>query len=150
MCTVFWPSSLPLCVPFYYISLLGLAYRVRWTLGNPLPPSLSPHSMWMPLVRIIFQNLHFYFLCTNKMLLTSNYANWQITDICSGDKIHTHISSSAVIANPGLGFEKRVSGFDFKRLGYPGRVSGFQKCTNMALFGPQNEDYEWFSGFLII
>ena len=26
-------------------------------------------------------------------------------------------------------------GFDFKKPGYQGRVSGFQKCTKLAIFG---------------
>ena len=33
-----------------------------------------------------------------------------------------------VMANPGRVLKKRVSGFDFQKPGYPGRVSGFQKC----------------------
>ena len=31
--------------------------------------------------------------------------------------------------------KKWVSGFDFKKPGYPGRVSGFQKCIKVAIFG---------------
>ena len=39
------------------------------------------------------------------------------------------------MANPGRVLKKRVSGFDFKKPGYPGRVLGFQKCTKLAFCG---------------
>ena len=29
-------------------------------------------------------------------------------------------------------------GFDFKKPGYPGRVSGFKKCIKLAIFGFKN------------
>ena len=37
-----------------------------------------------------------------------------------------------MMANLGQVLKKQVSGFDFKKPGYPGQVSGFQKCTNLA------------------
>ena len=37
-----------------------------------------------------------------------------------------------VIGNPGRVLKKRVSGFDFKKPGYPGRVLGFQNIENKA------------------
>ena len=37
-----------------------------------------------------------------------------------------------VMANLGQVLKKQVSGFDFKKPGYPGRVLGFQNCTNLA------------------
>ena len=40
-----------------------------------------------------------------------------------------------VIANPGRVLKKRVLGFNFKKPGYSSWVSGFQKCTKLALFG---------------
>ena len=43
-----------------------------------------------------------------------------------------------VIGNPGRVLKKRVSGFDFKKPGYPGRVSGFQKWIKLAIFGFKN------------
>ena len=39
-----------------------------------------------------------------------------------------------VIANPGRILKKLVSGFNFKKPGYPGQVLGFQKCTKLAFF----------------
>ena len=36
-----------------------------------------------------------------------------------------------VMANLGQVLKKQVSGFDFKKPGYPGRVLGFQNCTNL-------------------
>ena len=35
---------------------------------------------------------------------------------------------------PGPGFEKQVSGFDSKKIGYSGRVSGFQKMYKIGDF----------------
>ena len=40
-----------------------------------------------------------------------------------------------VFGNLGSGFEKQVPGFYFQKPGYPGRVSGFQKCTKLTNFG---------------
>ena len=37
-----------------------------------------------------------------------------------------------MMANLGQVLKKQVSGFDFKKPGYPGRVLGFQNCTNLA------------------
>ena len=37
-----------------------------------------------------------------------------------------------VMANLGQVLKKQVSGFDFKKPGYPGRVLGFPNCTNLA------------------
>ena len=45
---------------------------------------------------------------------------------------------SVVIGDPGRVLKKRVSGFDYKKPGYPGRVSGFQKWIKLAIFGFKN------------
>ena len=37
-----------------------------------------------------------------------------------------------VMANLGQVLKKQVSGFDFKKPGYPGWVLGFKNCTNLA------------------
>ena len=42
------------------------------------------------------------------------------------------------MANPGRVLKTWVSGCDFKKPGYPGQVSGFQKCTKLAIFGWKN------------
>ena len=39
---------------------------------------------------------------------------------------------AVVMANLGQVLKKQVSGFDFKKPGYPGWVLGFQNCTNFA------------------
>ena len=51
------------------------------------------------------------------------------------DSFHSTPASHLVMANPRRVLKKRVSGFDFQKPGYPGRVSGFQKCIKLAIFG---------------
>ena len=46
-----------------------------------------------------------------------------------------------MFGNLGSGFEKQVPGFYFQKPGYPGRVSGFQKCTKLTIFGWKNRHY---------
>ena len=85
-----------------------------------------------------------------------------------------------MIGDPGRVLKKQVSGFDLKKPGYPGRVSGFEKyiklaisclknrqigafwsknsqislkITKLALFGPQNGDqhmYNFLNDFWLI
>ena len=75
---LFLPQFPPLLSgPFYYINLLGLAYRVMWTVYGQYPlPHCCPYIWYVNSpCKNYFPKFVFYFLCTNKMLLTSNYAD---------------------------------------------------------------------------
>ena len=48
------------------------------------------------------------------------------------DTVCVYGQAGIVMANLGQVLKKQVSGFDFKKPGYPGRVLGFQNCTNLA------------------
>ena len=64
--------------------------------------------------------------------------NWLKSDIFSSVYVGSGLylaqlgSAWLVMANLGQVLKKQVSGFDFKKPGYPGRVLGFQNCTNLA------------------
>ena len=48
------------------------------------------------------------------------------------DILNSINDSRLVIGDPDRVLKKWVSGFDFKKPGYPGRVSGFQNIENKA------------------
>ena len=67
----------------------------------------------------------------NNNVLFHTYLNRNQRDI-KWDTSITSTTAWIVMANLGQVLKKQVSGFDFKKPGYPGRVLGFQNCTNLA------------------
>ena len=79
-------------------------------------------------------SIHFFFFVLYTHSVSQRQKWWRESEIWGANfeiilpQKHIYL----VMANLGQVLKKQVSGFHFKKPGYPGRVLGFQKCTNLA------------------